>query len=123
MLSAYWADPHQTEDQEWWITKKLDRFNHCFNHQASRYREVITWALDHRSAMVALAIGTFFASFTLFAGGVTGLLGAFAGIAVLVWALTSKRLSGLPRIVLAVAGLVLFYALPKVIAASGLAWR
>jgi HAE1 family hydrophobic/amphiphilic exporter-1 len=123
MLSAYWADPHQTEDQKWWVTKKLDRFNHWFNAQANRYRNVIAWALDHRSAMVALAIGTFFASFTLFAGGVTGLLGAFAGIAVLVWALTSKRLARVPKIALAVVGLLLFYSLPKVIAASGLAWR
>src|SRR3954452_11399675 len=115
MLSAYWADPHQTEDQEWWITKKLDRFNHCFNHQASRYRNVIAWALDHRSAMVALAIGTFFASFTLFAGGISGLLGAFVGIAVLVWALTNKRFGRAPRIAVAIVGLKLFYALPKVI--------
>jgi HAE1 family hydrophobic/amphiphilic exporter-1 len=123
MLSAYWADPHVPEDKKPWITKKLDRFNHWFNHQADRYRNVIAWALDHRSAMVALAIGTFFASFTLFAGGVTGLLGAFVGIAVLVWALTSKRLSRVPRIALALVGLLLFYALPKAISASGLAWR
>lgn len=123
MLSAYWADPHVPENRKPWITKTLDRFNHWFNHQADRYRNVIAWALDHRSAMVALAIGTFFASFTLFAGGVTGLLGAFAGIAVLVWALTSKRLARMPRIALAVVGLLLFYALPKVIAGSGLAWR
>ncbi|MFL5608460.1 MAG: efflux RND transporter permease subunit, partial [Gemmatimonadaceae bacterium] len=123
MLSAYWPDPHQTEDQKWWITKKLDRFNHWFNHQANRYRNVIAWALDHRSAMVALAIGTFFASFTLFASGVTGLLGAFVGIALLVWAFTSKRLARLPKIAVAAVGLVTFYALPKVIATSGLAWR
>ena len=123
MLSAYWPDPHQTEEQKWWITKKLDRFNRWFNHQADRYRHVIAWALDHRAAMVALALGTFFASFTLFAAGVSGLLGAFLGIAVLVWALINKRLSRVPKIAVAVVGLVLFYALPKVITASGLAWR
>jgi HAE1 family hydrophobic/amphiphilic exporter-1 len=123
MLSAYWPDPHQTEAQKWWITKKLDKFNHWFNHQANRYRNVIAWALDHRSAMVALAIGTFFASFTLFAGGVTGLLGAFVGIALLVWAFTSKRLARLPKIAVAIVGLITFYALPKVIGTSGLAWR
>ena len=47
--------PWLTEEQKPWITKKLDVFNHWFNHQADRYRNVIAWALDHRSAMVALA--------------------------------------------------------------------
>ena len=51
---------------------------------------MIAWALDHRAAMIALAIGTFFASFTLFSGGLTGLLGALAGVGVLVFALTSS---------------------------------
>ncbi|HET9010680.1 MAG TPA: efflux RND transporter permease subunit, partial [Gemmatimonadaceae bacterium] len=113
MLSAYWADPHVPEDKKPWITKKLDIFNHWFNHQANRYRNVIAWALDHRSAMMALAIGTFFASFTLFKGGVTGLLGAFVGIGVLVWAFTNKRLTRLPKIAAVLAGLALFYAMPK----------
>jgi len=123
MLSAYWADPHVPEDKKPWITKKLDRFNHWFNSQAERYRQVIAWALDHRSAMVALAIGTFFASFTLFTGGLTGLLGAFVGLGVLVWALTSTRLSRVPKVGLALVGLVLFFALPKAIAGAGGAWR
>jgi HAE1 family hydrophobic/amphiphilic exporter-1 len=123
MLSAYWPDPHVPEERKNWVTKKLDRFNRWFNHQAERYRLVIAWALDHRAAMVALAIGTFFASFTLFSAGVSGLLGAFLGIAVLVWALTNKRLSRVPKIAVALAGLALFYGLPKAITASGLAWR
>jgi HAE1 family hydrophobic/amphiphilic exporter-1 len=123
MLSAYWADPHVPEDKKPWITKKLDTFNHWFNHQAERYRQVIAWALDHRSAMVALAIGTFFASFTLFTGGLTGLLGAFVGLGVLVWALTSKRLPRVAKIALALVGLVLFVALPKAIANSNAVWR
>src|SRR3954463_2395864 len=123
MLSAYWADPHVPEEKKPWITKKLDSFNHWFNHQADRYREVIAWALDHRSAMVALAIGTFFASFTLFAGGVTGLLGAFLGIAVMVWALTNKRLGTFAKFMTAAAGLLLFFAMPKLVAKAGLAWR
>jgi HAE1 family hydrophobic/amphiphilic exporter-1 len=115
MLSAYWPDPHQTEEQKWWITKKLDRFNHWFNHQAERYRQVIAWALDHRSAMVALAIGTFFASFTLFSGGVSGLLGALLGLGVIVWALTNKRLPRLAKIGVGIAGVLMFIALPKII--------
>jgi HAE1 family hydrophobic/amphiphilic exporter-1 len=123
MLSAYWADPHVPEDRKSWITKKLDRFNHWFNQQAQNYRKVIAWALDHRSAMVALAIGTFFASFTLFAGGLTGLLAAFVGLGVLVFALTSKRLSRLPRIAVAIVGVALFIALPKMVEKAGLAAR
>ena len=123
MLSAYWADPHRPEDRKSWITKKLDVFNHWFNRQAQNYRKVIAWALDHRSAMMALAIGTFFASFTLFSGGLTGLLGALVGLGVLVWALTSKRLSRTPKIAAALVGLVLFVALPKVIEKAGLAAR
>ncbi|HUQ46344.1 MAG TPA: efflux RND transporter permease subunit [Gemmatimonadaceae bacterium] len=115
MLSAYWPDPHQTEEQKPWITKRLDTFNRWFNRQAERYRDVIAWALDHRAAMLALALGTFFASFTLFSGGVTGLLGALAGLAVLVYALTTKRLPLVAKAAVGVLGLVMFVVLPKVL--------
>ena len=115
MLSAYWPDPHQTEEQKGWITKKLDIFNRWFNRQADNYRDVIAWALDHRAAMGALAVGTFFASFTLFSRGVTGLLGALAGVGVLVFALTTKRLPTFAKIAVGLVGVVMFYMLPKVI--------
>src|SRR5215204_4074238 len=59
MLSAYWADPHREEHEKGWITRKLDRFNRWFNHQAENYRKVIAWALDHRLAMVGLAVASF----------------------------------------------------------------
>src|SRR3712207_1404755 len=72
MLSAYWPDPHVPEDEKWALTRVLDRFNAWFNRQANNYRGVIAWALDHRLAMVVLAIGTFFASFTLPGMGLTG---------------------------------------------------
>jgi len=49
MLSAYWADPHVSEDRKAWITKRLDTFNRWFNKQAHNYRDVIAWALDHRA--------------------------------------------------------------------------
>jgi hydrophobic/amphiphilic exporter-1 (mainly G- bacteria), HAE1 family len=115
MLSAYWADPHLPEDKKPWITKKLDIFNHWFNRQAQNYRGVIAWALDHRAAMAALAIGTFFASFTLFTGGLTGLLAALAGVFVVVFALTSKRLPIVAKIGLGVVGLAMFVMLPKLV--------
>src|SRR5688572_9342226 len=112
MLSAYWADPHVPEDKKSWITKRLDTFNHWFNRQAHNYRSVIAWALDHRAAMAALAIGTFFASFSVFSGGLTGLAVALLGVAVLVFALTTKRMSRVPRIVLGIAGVAMFFLLP-----------
>ena len=108
MLSAYWADPHVPEDRKSWITKKLDVFNRWFNRQSHNYRGVIAWSLDHRAAMATLAIGTFFASFTLFSGGITGLLGALAGVGIIVAALTSKRIPVLARLAVGAAGVAMF---------------
>ena len=59
MLSAYWPDPHLPMAQRPWISRLLGRFNHWFDRQAERYKGVIAWALDHRFAMVSLAIATF----------------------------------------------------------------
>ncbi|MEP7383833.1 MAG: efflux RND transporter permease subunit, partial [Gemmatimonadota bacterium] len=59
MLSAYWADPHVEEKDKSFITKALDRFNDWFNRLSHTYRHVIAWALDHRLAVVGIAIGTF----------------------------------------------------------------
>src|ERR671915_196937 len=72
MLSAYWKDPHRSEEEKWWITRKLDQFNHWFNRQATNYRKVIAWALDHRWTMVAIAAGTFFAALAMPALGLVG---------------------------------------------------
>jgi HAE1 family hydrophobic/amphiphilic exporter-1 len=72
MLSAYWKDPHRAEDEKWWITRKLDQFNHWFNRQAVNYRKVVAWALDHRWTMVAIAAGTFFAALAMPALGLVG---------------------------------------------------
>jgi HAE1 family hydrophobic/amphiphilic exporter-1 len=59
MLSAYWTDPHVEESKKGWLTRLLDRFNKWFDRQADNYKRVIAWALDHRLAMVMLAIGSF----------------------------------------------------------------
>jgi hydrophobic/amphiphilic exporter-1 (mainly G- bacteria), HAE1 family len=115
MLSAYWPDPHQTEEQKPWITKKLDIFNRWFDRQAQNYRGVIAWALDHRAAMIALAIGSFFASFTLFSGGLTGLFAALVALGIIVWALTTKRLPQTAKLAVAAVGIVLFFTLPKLV--------
>ncbi len=119
MLSAYWPDPHVPEDKKPWITRKLDTFNHWFNRQAQNYRGVIAWALDHRSAMIALAIGTFFASFTLLSGGILALLAALLGVAIIVFSLTTKRVPKVGRVVVFFIGLATFVILPRIMPPVG----
>jgi HAE1 family hydrophobic/amphiphilic exporter-1 len=62
MLSAYWPDPQKPLEQRPLISRWLGHFNHWFDRQAERYKHVIAWALDHRLAMVALALGVFVVS-------------------------------------------------------------
>src|SRR5207237_505035 len=106
MLSAYWADPHREEHEKWWITKKLDVFNRWFNRQAQNYKKVIGWALDHRTAMVLMAVLTFFASFLLPANGLTGLAVAVAGIALLIFGMTKRGFRRPARAAFVIAGLI-----------------
>ncbi|NMO19707.1 efflux RND transporter permease subunit [Pyxidicoccus fallax] len=57
MLSAYWPDPQIEQGaRRGFISRVLARFNHWFDRQAERYKRVIAWALDHRLAMVLVAI-------------------------------------------------------------------
>ena len=91
MLSAYWNDPHVPEEKKRWITRLLDRFNAWFNRVAEGYKGVIAWALDHRWAMVVVALGAFLASFTLPMKGMSGFFVALAGILVILWAVTGTR--------------------------------
>jgi HAE1 family hydrophobic/amphiphilic exporter-1 len=72
MLSAYWPDPHLPMSQRSWIARVLGRFNDWFNHQADRYKAVISWALGHRIAMAGLAIGTFVVALAMPALGYLG---------------------------------------------------
>jgi HAE1 family hydrophobic/amphiphilic exporter-1 len=93
MLSAYWPDPHRPEHEKWWITRQLDKFNHWFNRQATNYRKVIAWALDHRAAMVIVAVGTFFASFVLPTGGLLRFIVVLLAIAALAAAAAASFLT------------------------------
>ncbi len=73
MLSAYWADPQvEAHERRNPIARTLDRFNTWFNKQAERYKKIIGWALDHRLAMVALALVSFFGALALPAVGLVG---------------------------------------------------
>jgi HAE1 family hydrophobic/amphiphilic exporter-1 len=58
-LSAYWPDPHREEHEKGIVTRILDRFNHWFDRQTDNYARLIGWALDHRFAVMTLAIGSF----------------------------------------------------------------
>jgi len=59
MLSAYWPDPHREEHEKGFLTRVLDRFNRWFDRRTEDYARVIGWALDHRAAMVVLALAAF----------------------------------------------------------------
>ena len=72
MLSAYWPDPHARMEERWWPSRALGRFNAWFDRQADGYTRLIAWALDHRFAMIALAIATFVGALALPALGVIG---------------------------------------------------
>jgi HAE1 family hydrophobic/amphiphilic exporter-1 len=73
MLSAYWADPQiEAHERRNPIARALDRFNVWFNKLAERYKKLIGWALDHRLAMVGLAIASFMIAIALPATGLVG---------------------------------------------------
>ena len=66
MLSAYWPDPElEAHEHRSWISRKLETFNKWFDQMATKYTKVIGWALDHRLAMVTLAIGSLVGALTL----------------------------------------------------------
>lgn len=57
MLSAWWGvNPHQGEAHGNWLSRRIGTFNKWFDHQASGYRRVITWALKHRKSTMAIAV-------------------------------------------------------------------
>ena len=72
MLSAYWPDPHTPLERRSVVSRMLGRFNQWFDRQAEGYKSVIAWALDHRFAMVFLAVATFAGALALPALGIVG---------------------------------------------------
>ena len=73
MLSAYWPDPEtEAHERRNPIARALDRFNRWFERMADGYKGVIAWALDHRVAMVFLAVGSFAAAIAMIVTGVVG---------------------------------------------------
>ncbi len=115
MLSAYWSDPHRPLVERAWISQRLAGFNRWFNRQAENYKGVVAWALDHRAAMVSIAIGTFAAAFLLPTQGMSGLGVALVALGVVAYALSSKRLPWAARAVIGLAGVAGFVVLPRLV--------
>src|SRR5689334_17117575 len=73
MLSAYWPDPQvEAHERRNPIARTLERFNAWFNRMAEKYKGLVAWALDHRVAMVLIAIGSFIGALALPALGLVG---------------------------------------------------
>ena len=73
MLSAYWPDPQvEAHERRNPVARTLDRFNSWFNRMAEKYKGLVAWALDHRVAMVLIAVGSFIGALALPALGLVG---------------------------------------------------
>jgi HAE1 family hydrophobic/amphiphilic exporter-1 len=73
MLSAYWADPQvEAHEHRNPIARTLEKFNDWFTRQSERYKRLIGWALDHRLAVVSIAIVTFIGALAMPAFGLVG---------------------------------------------------
>ena len=73
MLSAYWADPQvEAHERRNPVARALDRFNAWFNRMAEKYKGLIAWALDHRVAIVLIAVASFIGALALPAVGLVG---------------------------------------------------
>jgi HAE1 family hydrophobic/amphiphilic exporter-1 len=67
MLSSRWHDPDIARTgKRHFVARALDRFNAWFDRTADRYRAIIAWALDHRPAIVALAVLAFVGGLGIF---------------------------------------------------------
>ncbi len=67
MLSSRWHDPSiHLKGKRKGIAKLLEQFNEWFDVTADRYRGAISWALDHRKSVMALALGAFVAGIMIF---------------------------------------------------------
>jgi HAE1 family hydrophobic/amphiphilic exporter-1 len=60
MLSSRWVDPDiLKEGKRNPLSRLLDHFNAWFERTADRYKTVIAWAIDHRWAVVGVAMAAF----------------------------------------------------------------
>jgi HAE1 family hydrophobic/amphiphilic exporter-1 len=78
MLSAYWADPQVEQGaRRGVIARAVGAFNRWFDRQAERYQRWVAWALDHRLAVILVAVLSFVG-----AGAAQAKLGGFGFVPV-----------------------------------------
>jgi HAE1 family hydrophobic/amphiphilic exporter-1 len=67
MLSSRWHDPSiHLQGKRNGLARYLEIFNSWFDRTADKYRGAISWALDHRKSVMALAIAAFVAGIMIF---------------------------------------------------------
>ncbi len=67
MLSSRWHDPSiKNHGHRRGPAKLLELFNDWFDRSADNYRRAITWALDHRKSVMALASAAFIGGMMIF---------------------------------------------------------
>ena len=119
MLSAYWPDPAiEAHEHRGWISRQLERFNKWFDRQADRYKDVIAWALDHRLAMVSIAIGAFIAALVIPAKGSLAALVVLGAILTVVY-LLGRPIHALVKTGGIVVTIVVMVMLMKMVPAVG----
>lgn len=115
MLSAYWPDPAlEAGEHRSWISRKLEIFNNWFDRQADRYKGVIAWALDHRTDMVTIAIGSLIASIMIPAKGIIAALVVMVAVFVVVFVMSLKFPMLLKVVGILGTVVVMFFVIGKV---------
>ncbi|HXE97163.1 MAG TPA: efflux RND transporter permease subunit [Dongiaceae bacterium] len=67
MLSSRWHDPSiHLQGKRKGLARYLEIFNSWFDRTADKYRGAISWALDHRKSVMALACAAFVAGIVIF---------------------------------------------------------
>jgi HAE1 family hydrophobic/amphiphilic exporter-1 len=72
MLSAYWPDPHVEPEQRNFIGRMVYRFDQWLDARTETYKSIIRWALNHRIAMVFIALFAFAGALALPVSGLVG---------------------------------------------------
>ena len=66
MLSAIWHDPPGSRfSRVPWLSRFMDRVERGIEWMHVLYGTILEWALSHRKSVIAIAVGSFFASFLL----------------------------------------------------------
>ncbi|MEQ1504076.1 MAG: efflux RND transporter permease subunit [Myxococcota bacterium] len=72
MLSAYWADPVIEAGERGPIGRLIHRFDQWLERRVETYKSIIRWALNHRIAMLVIAVTAFVGALALPVSGLVG---------------------------------------------------